>query len=142
MRLNQKIGIVIVAVAFIIPSCSESPPQTNNGLRPPSELTLFMRQLYAECMIEKEKVLKGEKAIFTAHGAIATAQSTEPEKAEGEDYQEFAAEYLDLLKTIKESNSKDNKMLYQTLVDGCKGCHEALCPGPLRRIKNLDISLK
>ena len=127
-------GVIILA------SCdsSERKPLNPNG---DSELALLMRKMYDESLAVKKALVNGEEIPDDMdHKSILTADATEPEKVAGMVYKSFANYYLGVLQELKSAESRAEQMRsYKTLVTACSSCHQSLCPGPLVRIKKLEI---
>lgn len=103
-----------------------------------SELALLMRDMFEEAKRLKEQVANGETLTLKLdHQKILTAHATEPDKAASEEYKAFAQTYLQVVEQIKNSDKENASLAYENLVKNCTSCHEALCPGPLVRIKKL-----
>lgn len=115
-----------------------APTQPNpNG---DSELALLMREMFEDGLRIKEQIDNGEKPeILKKFEAIHTAEATEPEKAASETYKNFADSYLVALENLQNANSDDLYDAYQGMVHSCMSCHQALCPGPMVRIKTLYL---
>ena len=114
------------------------PTQSNpNG---DSELALLMREMFEDGLRIKEQIEKGEKPdILKKFEAIHTAEATEPEKAASETYKNFADSYLTALNGLQNADSDELFDAYQGMVQSCMSCHQALCPGPMVRIKKLYL---
>jgi len=70
---------------------------------------------------------------------IHSAQATEPEKAASEKFKLFADAYLNSLENLKGASPDGVKDLYNGVVENCMSCHQAMCPGPVVRIKKLYL---
>lgn len=104
-----------------------------------SELALLMRDMYEEALRVKYELAAGRPATLNIdHEAILTAHATEPEKAASAEYKAFARGYLATIDNLRKANAGEIAPLYDQLVGSCMGCHEALCPGPIARIKKLQ----
>jgi CRISPR/Cas system CSM-associated protein Csm2 small subunit len=107
-----------------------------------SELALMMRSMYEEADRIKKQIADGEAVeIKLDHGKILTAHATEPEKAASAEYKGFAKVYLSHLEKLENAQGEEAEKHFKTLVDNCLSCHQALCPGPMVRIKKLKRSV-
>lgn len=103
-----------------------------------SELALLMRDMFEEAVRLKNQVKNGEALnLELNHEKILTAHATEPDKAASAEYKAFAHSYLQIIEQIKNSTTDNAALAYDNLVKNCTSCHEAMCPGPLVRIKKL-----
>ena len=108
-----------------------------------SELALLMREMFDDGMRMKQQIEEGEKLeVLAKFEKIHTAQATEPEKAASEKYKVYADAYLKRIEQLKASSEEDTKGLFQGLVTSCMNCHQAMCPGPMVRIKKLYLDEK
>jgi hypothetical protein len=88
----------------------------------------------------KGQIENGDKLeVLAKFEKIHTAQATEPEKAASKKYERYADVYLELLEQLKVSSEEDTRILFQGLVESCMNCHQAMCPGPMVRIKKLYL---
>ncbi len=105
-----------------------------------SELALLMRGMYEEADRIKEQIKNNEEVtVELDHMKILTAHATEPEKAESNEFKAFAQLYLSRLEELKKAEKTEKVALYKSLVESCMSCHQAMCPGPLVRIKKLKL---
>lgn len=105
-----------------------------------SELALLMREMFDESIQLKEKIgLKESISLNLEYEKILTAHATEPEKAASPEFKAFAALYLESIQQLKKTGSDSAAFHYTYMVNQCKLCHQALCPGPLVRIEKLDM---
>lgn len=105
-----------------------------------SELALLMRDMFDDVMRMKMQIKDGKKPeVLKKFKDIHTADATEPEKAASNDYKAFANAYLAALENLEKAEPDETKLLYQGLVNTCSNCHQAMCPGPLVRIKKLNL---
>ena len=103
-----------------------------------SELALLMRDMYDEAERIKTQLKHGEElTINLNHEAILTAHATEPEKAASAEYKAFAKSYLQSLESLQKANASQVESQFENMVANCMACHQALCPGPMVRIKKL-----
>ena len=104
-----------------------------------SELALMMRSMYDEADRIKKQIAAGEAVeLKLDHGKILTAHATEPEKAASAEYKGFAKVYLNHLQKLENAKGDEAQKHFNTLVENCLSCHQALCPGPVVRIKKLQ----
>lgn len=105
-----------------------------------SELALLMRGMYQEAEHIKKQVKQAEEVtVELDHMKILSAHATEPEKAASAEFKSFAQLYLARLNELKSAEGENKVVVYKSLVESCMSCHQALCPGPLVKIKKLRI---
>ena len=149
MRNNIIITLVILCASIIACNNANTNPNQNNNLNTASkiinpngdsELALLMRAMFDDAMQMKAKVQAGEKAVCQIpFERIITAEATEPEKAASDAYQAFAAVYLSTMNELEKVSTADSPQQYTQMVNNCMACHQALCPGPMVRIKKLFL---
>ena len=116
---------------------SEKPPLNPNG---DSELALLMRDMFDDGMRMKQEILDGKKPkVLKKFEAIHTAEATEPEKAESDAFKIMADVYLASLKDLKNASKEERYERYQNVVQSCMSCHQAMCPGPIVKIKKMYL---
>ena len=105
-----------------------------------SELALLMREMFEDGLRMKQQIEEGEQLeILKKFETIHTAQATEPKKAVSPAYKAYADVYLQQIEKLKVSSKENTKDMFQALVTSCMNCHQAMCPGPMVRIKKLYI---
>ncbi len=109
-----------------------------------SELALLMRRMYDEMAdVRKQIVNKTPIRINLDHSEILTAHATEPEKVASAEYKAFAQMYLNTIEQLRKiEEAEAAKPIFIQLVENCMSCHEALCPGPMVKIKKLKQSIQ
>ena len=132
--------ILMVAVVYAI-SCSAdaeaSKPLNPNG---DSELALLMRSMFDDGVKVKEAIQKGEvPKVLVEFEKIHTAKATVPGKAGTPEFKTFAAAYVQAVEALKAASGGDVELHYTGMVNACMNCHNAICPGPTRRIKKLYL---
>lgn len=128
------VGMVaaISCLAFIFPIAEQ------NASDKDSELTLLMRNMYADAANMRAAVKKRQKPVpAVPHEQILTAAASDPEKIASPTYTAFAQAYLKALDALQEGAPKQRPALYKALIDQCMDCHTSFCPGPKMLIKNL-----
>lgn len=136
-------SIVLLLMYFML-SCtsinkeqSEKPPLNPNG---DSELALLMRDMFDEGMRMKQDILDGKKPrVLKKFETIHTAEATEPEKANTDAFRIMADVYLASLKDLKNASKEERYERYQNVVQSCMSCHQAMCPGPIVKIKKMYL---
>ena len=145
---NHLKAILLISITFILGiTCSDNQKDcaAKTALKPStinpngdSELALLMRDMYDDLERVKSQIAEG-KAIesLPEHQRILTAHATEPEKAASPEYKAFATIYLQYVEALQKAEPKDVEKAYGNLINGCMSCHQALCPGPIVKIKKL-----
>lgn len=144
--------IVYLLLTFFVLACQDSSKkleEKNEKIAKPlnpngdSELALLMREMYEEAEKVKSQIKSGEKISLTLnHAKILTAHATEPEKAKSAEFKGFAKHYLSQVEALKKANKKTVDIQFKSLVESCMSCHQALCPGPMVRIKKLQSPIQ
>jgi len=133
MRAALLSGVFLMTLALSLVQCAgggEAPPSAPR-LAPAqpnvsSELALSMRDLDAELVSIRERLIAGEDiadARFTEHNFLELAPTDSSMLIEG--FQAFTM------------------AKYEAVVGGCEACHMRSCPGPLERIakRTLPVGL-
>lgn len=140
--MNIKLAF-IVAITIWVLSCStekHTPPSAGNYINPngSSELAVLMNELFVEAEIAKQKIANGEKPKWKVDAKnILTAAATEPEKVASPEYKAFAASYIEAVKMLKKCSPAEAPERFKMMATACMNCHNALCPGPKKRIQKL-----
>lgn len=114
----------------------EKPPLNPNG---DSELALLMRAMFDEAQQIKQQIANEYPInLSLEHEKILTAHATEPQKVASTTYKAFATAYLQAVNELKTANPNDRLTIYDNMVNNCMSCHQALCPGPIVKIKKLQ----
>ena len=140
--MTLKIAVT-VATTIIVLSCStekQTPPAAGNFINPngSSELAVLMNELFMEAETAKQKIALGEKPNWKVDAKkILSAVATEPEKVASPEYKAFAASYIESVKMLKKCSPAEAPERFKMMATACMNCHNALCPGPRKRIKKL-----
>ena len=130
----------IFAAGLLACQQSERAPQGDLNPNGDSELALLMRTMYEETMEMKKALKEGKKYDHSFETeAIFTATPTEEGKNASTTYKAFAQNYQHVMEQYAEASGKDLKGSYERIVENCQSCHQAICPGPLRRIRHLEL---
>lgn len=128
---------LLLLLGFLLSSASYSPQSAADDA---SELTLLMREMYADAQRMKQQLLKGRQPKVRQHfDAIHTAKATVPAKNENDRFRTAAKAYQDALVALEQANATDAPARYQDLIQSCMNCHAAVCPGPMTRIQRLYL---
>ncbi len=105
-----------------------------------SELALLMRDMFEEGMNMREEVKQGKiPTSILEFEKIHSAKATEPEKAASDEYKEYSDSFLQTIAALKTGDEEDATHLYTAMVNSCMSCHQAMCPGPMVRIKKMYL---
>ena len=150
--MNRQTVFFLFLLMLVAASCTEQTkeeaiptdvivaPINPNG---DSELALLMRDMFDNAMQIKEQVKNGEKPTFkVAFDEIHSATSTDPADAKSDRYAAFAQSFSSTLKTLENASADDLDLKYNQFVGSCMNCHQAMCPGPMVRIKKLYLPKK
>lgn len=145
--MNKTYIVAMLLVFFVLAlSCSQVNNKVPGAVLQPvnpngdSELALLMRAMFDEGMTMKEEVLAGKipKSLLE-YEKIHTATATEPEKAASPAYKAYSDQFLSVVKQLKTSDEEQVEHFYTQLVHSCMGCHQAMCPGPMVKIKKMYL---
>ncbi|MEK7255503.1 MAG: hypothetical protein AAB316_12205 [Bacteroidota bacterium] len=145
--MKKLLVFLTLATAACLFSCLSNDEKSSSGvIRMPinpngdTELALLMRDMFEDGMKVKSQIQNGEKpTILVDFENIHTAEATEPEKAASPEFKAYALAYSQAVKTLKECEQAQAKEAYSNMVGVCMSCHEAMCPGPIVRIKKMML---
>ena len=124
-------------------ACAEAPKLMKSTVNPngDSELALLMRALFDDAMKIKKAMQAGGEVLSPEvdYEEILTADATEPEKAASQEYQSMGKAYISLMKNFESAHDTSAHIQFNGVVDACMGCHRALCPGPMVKIRKLYL---
>lgn len=143
--MKTTLFIFFYATFFLILACQDNSnkpvvaPVNPNG---DSELALLMRAMFEDGEGMKKKIEAGELPLNVAQFTqIHTAQATQPEKVNTDAYRKMTADYLASVDALKAADVHNAKDIYNSVISKCMSCHQAVCPGPMVRIKKLYVEL-
>lgn len=139
--MNCYFYLIFLFVLLGLVSCGESSSEIKS-LNPngDSELALLMRDMYEDGQRVKKEILAGNKPdILKKFKEIHTSEPTEEGKTSSEEYIMYADAYLNSLKLLESADADNIEVSYQAMVQSCINCHKVLCPGPIVRIKKLNL---
>lgn len=138
----MKYALPFVLCVLIL-ACGQKESSKTNIYNPngDSELALLMREMFDDGMVVKNGILEGKYPnIETAFKKIHSADATEPDKVASQVYKEFASAYEASVVAYQEAIGDQKIAAYQLMVSNCMGCHQQLCPGPIRKIKRMELT--
>lgn len=118
------------------PAESEAP-----DMRKYSELAGIMTSMHAYHGLLKDSVMAGAKTLPASPidlQRIHTAEATDSRELDG-NFHELASQFIRLLDSVREVKIEDRLAVYNASVATCVECHQTRCPGPIPRIKKLQI---
>lgn len=133
-----------LALLFIA-ACATDDTSARQSLNPngDSELALLMRDMYTQGMMARQALLAGKPPTLACDVTrLHTAAATEPEKVARAEYAAFARAFEASVTAMHQSPVGHRDEAYAHMVNSCVECHQALCPGPIRRINKLYLSEK
>ena len=142
--------LFLLFTVIVFQACQETPKKVleiekNTASRPlnpngDSELALLMREMFTDVERIKEQVQNGEAVtVEVDHEKILSAHSTEPAKAASAEFKTWGTAYLAGIETLKKSSPENAEVAYTSLISSCLNCHQSFCPGPIVRIKKLQL---
>ncbi len=139
----KKLLILSILIINSLLACTKMKQEIKGNFVNPNgetELAAFMKSIHDETLLAKVACLKGEKYTFTTEEqTIFTSDAADPDKVASERYQMFGQAYLNSLDAYKKASNTDLEDSYNQMVGACENCHQALCPGPLVRVKRLYL---
>lgn len=140
--MNVKIATLALAVTLFALSCATDDANTASGnyTNPngSSELAVLMNDLFREAETAKQKIALGHTPEWSVDAEkILTAAATEPEKVASQEYKAFAVSYLESVRMLKNASPAEVPAHFKAMTTACMNCHNAVCPGPTKRIRKL-----
>lgn len=140
--MTLKLATLALAAALLALACTGDDAGTANGnyTNPngSSELAVLMNDLYREAETAKQKIARGHTPEWSVDAEkILTAAATEPEKAASSEYKAFAVSYLETVRMLKNASPAEAPVHFKAMTTACMNCHNAICPGPTKRIRKL-----
>jgi len=145
--MTKIYSVATLMILFVMVfSCSQVDNRVPGAILAPinpngdSELALLMRAMFTDGINMKEQVKEGKvPESVLEYEKIHTAAATEPEKAASAEYKAYSDQFLSIVKKLKTSDEDQVEHFYTQLVHSCMGCHQAMCPGPMVRIKKMYL---
>lgn len=141
--------ILGLIVLFGMASCQseescDTPPEntTATASSDASELSLLMRDMFADTWKARQAIRKGEapNLDFAKLKRIHDAVATDPEKVTHPAFATMSDAYLATVKALNATQEAEKRpAVYTRMIQGCETCHKQFCPGPLVRIKKLHL---
>jgi hypothetical protein len=136
MKLTITFATLLLLGLLLSSASYRAQPAANDA----SELTLLMREMYADAQRMKQQLLKGKQPKVRQHfDAIHTAKATVPSKNENDRFRAAAKAYQATLVALEQANATDAPARYQDMIQSCMNCHATVCPGPMTRIQRLYL---
>ena len=143
-RMLKKCGFFILLV-FSLFSCDvkdKKQVKTVPVAQPKQDapLALLMREMYLDMEEMKISLEKKEtiKSYLQKHQAIVKAKATDP-KVKDAAFDQMAVGYLESLRQLGFGPYELKVSKYKIVYSYCIACHEKYCPGPIKKITNLQI---
>lgn len=127
---------VLLATAMLLSAFAPKPGLPQDGVKQ-AELAKLMRQMMDEAIRAKTQVTNGKKPrrYSTRFDKIHTATPSDP-AVKTEAFKTFADDYLAKAKSF---HGTGGAAAYNLMVASCINCHATYCPGPLKRIRALNV---
>jgi CRISPR/Cas system CSM-associated protein Csm2 small subunit len=149
--MNKSLSIIVIFIfsVIVLKACKEvrkNEPEKNIVEKPinpngDSELALLMREMFADIERVKQQVQNEEViTVKIEHKKILTAHATEPDKAASSEFKTLGDEYLNSIEKLIKSSPENTERNFTNLVNHCMSCHTMFCPGPIKKIKKLNLS--
>jgi hypothetical protein len=136
MRTRFVIVAGLLTGAMLATAFAPKPALPQDGVKQ-AELAKLMRQMMDEATRSKAQVTAGKKpGRYPARfDKIHTATPSDP-AVKTETFKVFADDYLAKAKAFHASGEAK---AYNLMVASCANCHATYCPGPLKRIRALNV---
>ena len=134
------ISALLLSMIYTLGCSKKQTAQVNpNG---DSELAVLMREMFEDGMDVKEAIEKGK--LPKSHVEVEkllTAEATDPKQVAMPEYEAYARVYQANYQAMLDAETdQQRETAYKSLVQTCISCHEATCPGPIVRIKKMELS--
>ncbi len=145
-KIREKVRTPAILAVALLPfllsfvGASRGDRTVQQGLKPPSELALLMREMTAFTDSVRHRLQRGDELPPYPAGfaAIQTATPTDGKlEIERATFDAFADHYLAQVKALYDAPPADRISTFNATVQGCANCHAVACPGPLLRINKL-----
>lgn len=157
LSLKNKIVLFLCSVTalLLLQECNSSTEQvakipekdTANCEKPlnpngDSELAVLMRAMYDSAVTFQKLVKEGRTDVKlpAAFLKIHTAKPTDSSAVKDPAYTSFANDYVKGLNALYSSSKEELGSNYNIMLDKCVNCHQAYCPGPIKKINKLKLS--
>jgi hypothetical protein len=142
-RRMLKNCLVIILLVSIVFSCKQKEQEKTTPVLYPNQdapLALLMREMFLDMEEMKMSLEKKEdiKSYLEKHKAILTAKPTDP-KVKDAKFDQMAIGYLESLRQMDLGPYELKESKYKIIYSYCLACHEKYCPGPIKKITNLQI---
>ena len=138
-------SLIILGLSILFFWACDPPTQKQESLaqKYPNDdapLALLMREMFLDLEQIKDAVEKGEaiRSYVESHRQLLEATPTNP-GVKTPVFELMGEAYLESLSILEQSPPELIKANYQMLVTTCVGCHQQYCPGPIKRIRLLEI---
>lgn len=141
----MRVLVLFISTIFILSACGESVKETPKKEKKKfemyrySQMAALMRQMYSINEELKTRIEKGEDlgTFPNEFEQILHAEMTKKQKHD-DFFKKHANLFLESQRNIY-ANPKDAKALYNISINSCVECHQTKCPGPIAKIKHLEL---
>jgi hypothetical protein len=140
----RYVVVFFFVIGFIIvQSCGDSQHKEaeKKAATDVSELALLMRQMVVDAQLLRDSLEAGNSIpdFREKFRAIHKAIPTEPlgDKPAFDAMADIYLNQLDSLYLVQEPERR--VQVFNSMINNCVVCHEQYCPGPIKRIKKLNI---
>lgn len=141
----RTVSVIAIISAIAFSGCesdkkSEKETSTYKYDSTTSELSNVMRQMLENSVEAREQAKEGQpvEIDWELFKKIKTAEPTKPDLKEGI-YMLQSEQFLKSVDALRKS-PEDPIVAYNVMVVNCLNCHTNRCPGPMPRIKKLEIA--
>lgn len=147
----KKTLLILGVNSAIVFSCSEEQKETPSSEKKEiynpngdSELALAMRQSFEQTEQIKVNIEKGDFSIpenYVENLQLFHSETPTDSTEKTELFSQFSNSlYLIANDLVSSSDLNKRKEVYQSLISTCISCHQKFCPGPIVRIKKLNLN--
>lgn len=148
--MKKSYIVLFIAAVGLLFACNSNDSSTEvveistpDKVNDDSEMTLLMRTIYDNYLILKDSIEQGkaiDRSLFNEVHRIYASTPTDSTIL-GPVFEGFEKNYLNTVDSflLAESNKE---MYFNISVQACISCHMEFCPGPLEKIKKLQIKPK
>ncbi|MEM7106528.1 MAG: hypothetical protein AAF502_25615 [Bacteroidota bacterium] len=138
MKNTWAVAFFIFSLIFWLQCQPHSPKQAPINPNGDSEMALLMRAMFEECANLGENIEKGKiNPLKVGLEDLLTAEGTQPEKVNSPEFKAMAKSYLDIVNYFNEEEDINPEQGYTMVLNSCITCHQAMCPGPIKKIEKL-----
>lgn len=137
--MRYLLAILLIAGAM---ACGGGGGEAADSAKPTeSALTIHMRSLEAQAKDWRQQVLGGGPIMVPdrVSDSLFLATPTEGKIKDQQKYNQMAENFQFSALMLRTSQKGEEVLNFNGIVNSCIRCHQAFCPGPIKRIEKLRI---